>query len=390
MQLHLKSKRFLLPFVEKELLSVESSQQSRLRHVIIGIAAGVFGGQHRPALALPTVDLVAVSDVNTEVGMQRANELGCAFYADYRQMLKETLPDVAVILTPHTLHAPIAIDCLQAGCHVLVEKPIAPQVAEADAMIEAAERNHRLLGVIFQHRFRPEIQAARDLLREGFLGELQRVEMSAVWTRPEAYFKLAPWRGTWKGEGGGILINQASHNLDLVCYLVGMPARLSAWTRRLLHPIETEDTAQAMLEWPNGALGSIHISSAEADIPERLKIVGTRGSLEIMHGALSVRELDVDVREYRVKATQAFSSPTSHPYPVTLGDGKGDHVEVYRSFHDAILHGNDFYCDGVQGRMELELANAMIFSSYKHCEVEFPLDRQRYASLLEDLRAHSA
>jgi predicted dehydrogenase len=367
---------------------MESSRQSRLRHVIIGVAAGVFGG-HRPALALPAVDLVAVSDINTDVGMQRANELQCAFYSDYRQMLRETQPDVAVILTPHFLHAPIAIDCLQAGCHVLVEKPIALQVAEADAMIEAAKQNQRLLGVIFQHRFRPEIQAARNLLREGFLGELQRVEMSAVWTRPEAYFKLASWRATWKGEGGGILLNQASHNLDLVCHLMGMPVRLYAWTRRLLHPIETEDTVQAMLEWPNGALGSIHISSAEADIPERIKIVGTRGSLELLHGAISVQELDVDVKEYRVKEKNPFSSPGSHPYPVTLDDGKGNHIAVYRSFHDAILSGNDFYADGTQGRMELELANAMIFSNYKHCEVEFPLDRQRYASLLEDLRAHS-
>jgi predicted dehydrogenase len=264
---------------------VEESQQSRLRHVIIGVAAGVFGG-HRPALALPTVDLVAVSDINTEVGTQRASELQCAFYKDYRQMLRETRPGVAVILTPHFLHPAIAIDCLQAGCHVLVEKPIALQVADADAMIEEANRSQRLLGLIFQHRFRPEIRAAKKLLQEGLLGDIQRVELSAVWTRPDSYYKLASWRGTWAGEGGGILINQASHNLDLLCHLMGLPARLYAWTRRLLHQIETEDTAQAILEWPNGALGSLHISSAEADIPERLKILGTRGYLELAHGQI--------------------------------------------------------------------------------------------------------
>lgn len=368
-----------------------ASQQSRLRHVIIGVAAGVFG-DHRPALALPTVDLVAVSDINTDAGTQRASELQCAFYKDYRQMLRETQPDVAVIMTPHFLHPSIAIDCLQAGCHVLVEKPIALQVADADAMIEAAAHHQRLLGLIFQHRFRPEVRAAKKLLQEGLLGDTQRVELSAVWTRPASYYNLAPWRGTWTGEGGGILINQASHNLDLLCHLVGMPARLYAWTRRLLHQIETEDTAQAMLEWPSGALGSLHISSAEADIPERLKILGTRGYLELSHGQLSVQRLDIDMKEYRVNSKDPYEKAPLHPYTVSLEDGKGDHVAVYRSFHEAILsddHDNPAYCDGVQGRMELELANAIIFSNYTHSEVVFPLDRERYAGLLEELRAGS-
>jgi predicted dehydrogenase len=259
-------------------------------------------------------------------------------------------------------------------------------------MIEAADRNQRLLSLIFQHRFRPEVRAAKKLLQEGLLGDIQRVELSAVWTRPDSYYNLAPWRGTWSGEGGGILINQASHNLDLLCYLAGMPARVYAWTRRLLHQIETEDTAQAILEWPNGALGSLHISSAEADMPERIKILGTQGYLELAHGQLSVQKLDVDMKEYRVNSKDPYAKAPLHPYTVPLEDGNGDHVAVYRSFHEAILSGNHddpAYCDGVEGRMELELANAIIFSNYTHSEVEFPLDRQRYAALLEDLRARS-
>jgi predicted dehydrogenase len=369
---------------------MEASRQSRLRHVIIGVAAGVFGG-HRPALALPTVDLVAVSDINTAVGMQRASELQCAFYKDYRQMLRETQPDVAVIMTPHFLHPSITIDCLQAGCHVLVEKPIALQVADADAMIEAASHYQRLLGLIVQHRFRPEVRAAKKLLQEGLLGDVQRVELSAVWTRPASYYNQAPWRGTWAGEGGGVLLNQASHNLDLLCHLVGMPARLYAWTRRLLHQIETEDTAQVMLEWPGGALGALHISSAEADVAERIKILGTQGYLELLHGQLSVYRLDADMKEYRINSTDPYQPAPLHAYTVPLEDGAGDHVAVYRSFHDAILSGHHdaAFCDGVQGRMELELANAIIFSNYTHSEVQFPLDRQRYTRLLEELRAQS-
>lgn len=365
--------------------------EKRLRHAIIGIGAGILNG-HRPALALPTVDLVAASDINTTIGAQRASELHCPFYQDYRQMLAETRPDVAVILTPPFLHASMAIDCLQAGCHVLVEKPIAIQVAEADQMIETALQCKRLLGVVFQQRFRPEIIAARKLLQQGFLGKVQRVELTAIWTRPTFYFQMAPWRATWSGEGGGILTNQASHNLDLLCHLLGTPRRIFAWTRNLLHRIETEDTVHALLEWPDGALGSLHISTAEADDAERLKIIGTRGSLEIGRGTLLAHTLDLDISEYAVNSRDPYAQPARHPYAVTLEPGKGDHVAVYRAFHDAIFYGNEAhhrdagYADGTQGRTELELANALNYSSYRHCEVELPLDRQGYASLLKELQ----
>jgi predicted dehydrogenase len=359
---------------------------STLRHVVIGVGAGVLD-MHRPALQLETVDLVAASDVNSELGQRRADELGCAFYADHRTMLAETRADVAVILTPHTFHAPIAIDCLQAGCHVLVEKPMAIHVAEADVMIEAAAQAERLLAVNFQQRCRPEVQAARRLIQQGHLGEVQHADMAVMWTRTAAYYRLNAWRGTWAGEGGGVLMNQAPHDLDLLCYLMGRPVRVVAWTRTLLHQIETEDTVQAMLEWPNGALGSLHASTAQAGPPIRIEIVGTGGTLRIEPGELTFHQFDTDLRDHVAQSPQPFSAPTLHPVPVELEPGAGDHVSVYRNLHEAILHGAPVIADGAAGRMSLELANAMIYSGYTRDEVELPLDRQRYAALLEDLRA---
>ncbi len=361
--------------------------EDRLRHVVIGVGAGIFKS-HLPALTtLPSVDLVAVSDINVVEGKRRADELHCTFYEDYRQMLAEVQPDVAIILTPPFLHARIAVDCFQAGCHVLTEKPMAIQVAEADAMIEAAQQSKRLLAVMFQHRFRPEVIAARKLLRAGTVGNVQRVELSAVWTRPSSYYEMAAWRATWAGEGGGVLTNQASHNLDVLCHLVGSPARVFAWTRRLLHKqIETEDTVQAMMEWSNGALGALHISTAEADDDERWKIVGTRGILELGRGTLKAQVLDVDITEYALQSDNPYAKPERYPYEVTLEAGAADFTSVYRSFHNAILHGSPLSSDGVDARMELELANAIIYSSYKHMEVELPLDRQGYADLLKDLQ----
>src|SRR5437764_953673 len=149
------------------------------------------------------------------------------------------------VLAPHPFHAALTLDCLAAGAHVLVEKPIAVQVAEADLMIEAAERAGRLLAVNLQHRTRSEIRTADKLIQSGRLGDIQRVEMVAIWTRTTSYYAQAGWRGTWQGEGGGVLMNQSSHSLDLVCHLVGQPGRVVAWNRTLFHAIETEDTSMA-------------------------------------------------------------------------------------------------------------------------------------------------
>jgi predicted dehydrogenase len=358
-----------------------------LRHVVIGVGAGVFV-MHRPALEWETVELVAVSDINAELGQPRATELGCAFYTDHRAMLADTRPDVAVILTPHPFHAPIAIDCLEAGCHVLVEKPMAIHVAEADAMIETAARANRLLTVNFQQRSRPEVQTARKLIQEGRLGEIQHVDMVEMWTRTASYFQLASWRATWAGEGGGVLMNQAPHDLDILCYLMGMPSRVAAWTRTVLHQIETEDTVQAMLEWPNEALGSLHITTAEAGQPQRLEIVGTGGYLRIERGELVFEQFDTDLREFVLQSPNPYSQPAKQLIPVALEPRAGDNLSIWRSLHAAILQGTPLIVDGIAGRMSLELANAMIFASHTRQEVEFPLDRQAYAALLEDLKTH--
>lgn len=362
-----------------------ASEGKRLRHALIGAAAGVFS-MHEEALKLPEVQVVAVADINVEAGEQRARELGCPFYASYQQLLEKERPEVVTIMTPHPFHARIAIDCLQAGSHVLVEKPMAVQVAEADAMIEAADKAQRLLGVIFQQRLRPEIQAARRLIQEGRLGTIQHVTMEVAWPRTAYYYNLATWRGTWAGEGGGVLMNQAPHNLDLLCYLLGLPARVFAWTRNLLHHIETEDTVQACLEWANGALGSLHISTAEAGIPETCTIVGTGGNLEIRPGKLTFRQLETDLKEFAANTPKAFAAPRVHEVPVTLEQGKGDHRAVYRNFYDALQGKGSFTSAGAEGRMELELANSLIYSSHVQGEVTLPLDRQQYAELLERLK----
>ena len=358
----------------------------RVRFGVIGVGAGVFK-MHRPALQSERVEIVGVSDVNLEAAERQAESLGCPAFADHREMLAAAGPEAVCVLAPHPFHAALTLDSLAAGAHVLVEKPMAVHVAEADQMIEAAERAGRLLAVNLQHRTRAEIRTADKLIQSGRLGDIQRVAMTAIWTRTASYYAQAGWRGTWQGEGGGVLMNQSPHSLDLVCHLVGQPGRVVAWNRTLFHAIETEDTSLAMLEWPNDALGTLLVSTAQAGDPERLEIAGTRGILQLTRGGLRLLEADTDLHAFLAESSDPFGTPSLEPARVALVPGTGDHAAIYANFLDAIQHRAQLVADGEEGRMSLELANALIYSSHTDQHVSLPLDRAAYAALLDGLRA---
>jgi predicted dehydrogenase len=357
----------------------------RVRFAVIGVGANVFK-MHLPALRSNAIEVVGVSDVNVDAAERQAEDFGCPAFANHAEMLAATRPQAVAIMAPHPFHAPLAIDCLAAGAHVLVEKPIAVEAAEADRMIDAAKRADRLLAVNLQHRTRAEVRTARKLIQSGRLGEIQRVEMVAIWTRTAAYYAQAGWRGTWRGEGGGVLMNQSPHTLDLVCHLVGQPSRVVAWNRTLFHAIETEDTSLSLLEWPNGALGTLLVSTAEAGEPERLEIGGTRGILQITRGGVELATADQDLRDFLKTSPEPFGKPTFRDHDVVLEPGGGDHTDVYANFLDAVRTGTPLVADGAGGRMSLELANALIYSSQTGTAVDLPLARAAYSALLDGLR----
>ena len=354
-----------------------------LRTVVIGAGAGVFT-LHRPALALPEIAVVGMADIVAAPGRERAAEFGVPFFTDYQVMLAETAPDLAVIIVPHTIHAAVAIACLRAGAHVLCEKPIARQVSEADAMLAASRETGRQLGVVFQHRFRPEIRLAHELIAAGALGTIQHMELTAFWTRAASYYRMGAWRGTWRGEGGGLLMNQLPHHLDLIGHLIGLPARVFASTPTQRHAIQTEDTVQGHLEWADGALGSIHASTAEAGPAERIQIVGTRGILEIAQPAITFWRYERDIDSYIAQAEPFGALPMTN-VPLTLPtDTQGTHVDVYRDFLRGVRDGTSFV-DGEAGRKALELANALILAGQTHAPVTLPIDRATYGTMLERL-----
>lgn len=362
-----------------------------LRYAIIGAGAGI-ANNHLDALAhLPGTQIVGMADVVPTIGTQRAETVGCAFFLDHREMLAAVSPDIVVICTPHPLHPPLALDCFAAGAHVLVEKPIAVEVAEADAMISAAEVAGRVLAVNFQERFRPEVEAARRLIAAGALGDLVRVLCVEPWFRTAAYYRSAAWRGSWSNEGGGVLMNQAPHTLDRLCYLAGEPGTVWGWTRTLRHTIETEDTAQAMLVYPNGAPGYIEVSTVEAGTPPQLQIIGNRMALEFVGQTLTIRRFVPSLAEFSATSPEKFARPeiveeTFQP-PAGVPPGGEGHLAVHRDLREAILTGRKPRCDGRGALASLELANAVTLSSFTGQAVTLPLDRAAYTTLLADLRA---
>lgn len=366
-----------------------SNNVQNIRYAIAGCGAGI-AESHLAALAkLPGARIVGMCDVSAERGQPRADAAGVPFFTDHVAMIDATKPDVVSICTPHPFHPVIAIDAFQRGAHVLTEKPMAISVADADRMIDAADKAGRILAVNFQMRFRPAAQRARKFIDDGELGDLVRVQVTECWFRTEAYFKTSPWRGTWRTEGGAILMNQSTHTMDLLYYFAGKPAKVWGWTRTRLHHIECEDTAQAMLEMGNGAPGYFSSSTAEmlGGPRQRITIIGERGAFELADNTLTLTRFQPDIRTFSETSDGVWASPAFTQEHLTFeGDG-GGHLAVYQDLEAAIREGRRPLIDGREALASLELANAITYSSYTNEPVTLPLDRNAYSALLAELQS---
>lgn len=362
----------------------EGAIVSRLRLLVIGIGANIWPFHQRGVDAIGAT-VVGVTDARHEAATTSAAELGCRSVDTVDELLGIEA-DVAVILAPHPFHADLAIRCLEAGLDVLCEKPISENVADADRMVQAARETGRLLALAFQQRTRAEVVRARQVVAEGSIGEIQRVEVLATWPRRHSYFETGPWRATWQGEGGGILVNQGQHDLDLLCHLAGAPSSVVGRTSATFHGNETEDTATALLGWANGAAGTVHVSTAEDDEPQRIEITGTSGRIRIRPGRLEIWRMTLDMRTWAASPGDPYERPTATGPEVYEGGG-GTHREIYQNLAAAIDAGAPLVASGDDALAAIELANAITYSSAMGREVSLPLDRVGYADLLDRLRS---
>lgn len=341
-----------------------------LNFAIIGI--GNIAPVHAAAIAAtPDARLVAVATRDPGRGQAFAAAHGAGWHADYREVLARPDVDVVAIATPHNLHLPMTVDAAAAGKHVLCEKPMACTVAECDEMIGACDAAGVQLGITFQGRFEPLAAELKALVDSGRLGRLLWASSHTVWYRDAAYYRSKPWRGTWAEEGGGVLINQAIHAIDLFVWVGGLPSRITAQVGTLNHEIEVEDAAVAMLSYGDSAVGLIQATTvAYPGYAERLEFYGTQGGVVYHKGEARLEWHLLDPREDGEKQAEA-SSGAGSPMSITADA----HSALFRDFAAAIRTGGRPLVDGREGRRSLAVVEAIYRSARAGAGVAPAADR---------------
>ncbi len=362
----------------------------KVRIGVIGL--GNMGSFHTSYMnTLPKASLGAVCDVDPVKLKSFTEKYNCPGFATYQELIASKTCDAILIATPHYDHPPIAEAGLAAGLHVLSEKPIGVTVGAARKLNATAAKYPNLkFGIVFQNRQNPVYRKMKELISSGELGEVTRVTwLITNWFRTWAYYASGGWRATWAGEGGGVLINQCPHNLDLIQWITGlMPNRVTAVASiGKTHPIEVEDEVSAIFEYPNGAIGHFVTSSGEAPGTDRLEICGDQGKLISEHGKLTFIRTRQNVRKLREESTKAFTSTENWTIeiPVNRSDFGDNHKQVTEKFVDAILTGSPMVADGVEGVKGLEIGNAMLLSGVKRKSVTLPLDDNEYEEFIKEL-----
>ena len=300
--------------------------------------------------------------------------------------------DALIVATPHFQHTTLGIAALKAGLHVMVEKPISAHKADAERLIAAANARPELtFSGMFQMRVEPRYQKLRKLVRDGELGDLIRVIwIMTDWFRAEAYYQSSDWRATWKGEGGGVLLNQCLHQLDALQWIVGMPSKVQSHVGiGRHHDIEVEDDVTCYMEYANGANGAFITSTGETPGSNRFEIAGTKGRALLENDRLIVTRNEVASDEWSRTSKIGFKQPESTVEEIPIPGADNPHAQLIANFVNAILDGEALIAPGASGIGSVELANVMVYSGLLGQAVDLPMDSAAWESKLNELIASS-
>ena len=306
-------------------------------------------------------------------------------FSDTRSLVESGAVDAVLIATQHYDHTTSGIAALEAGLHVLVEKPISVHVADCRRLIAAQTRPGQVFAAMFNQRTDPHYAKVRDLIQSGQLGTIQRVQWTITnWFRTEAYYSSGGWLATWSGEGGGVLMNQCPHNLDLFQWLFGMPEKITATCRfGRYHDIEVEDDVTACLEYADGHTATFIASTGEFPGTNRLEVASTRGRLVVEDSVVRWTRAQDDVSEFSRTTEKRFEGPETWEILIPT-HGTGDqHVGILNNFADAILDGTPLIAPAAEGIHSVELANAMLLSAWEASPITLPLDAAAYEAALK-------
>lgn len=362
-----------------------------VRFGVIGI--GNMGSVHAKYLAEGKVDgavLAAVCD-RKESRLQWAKEtLGDSvrLFSSSDELLNSGLVDAVLIATPHYDHPEIAIRAFAGGIHVLSEKPAGVYTKRVEDMMRAAEQSGLVFGLMFNQRAIPLHQKMHDMVQGGELGALKRLTWNITdWYRSQAYYDSGEWRASWRGEGGGVLINQCPHQLDLWQWIFGMPKKVHAFCSfGKHHNIEVEDDVTAYCEYENGATAVFITSTGDYPGTNRLEIVGDNGKLIYEHGKLIYLRSKASVSEFTKTHTAGFGVPGHDEIEITVDreNPASHHMYITQNFTGAILHGTPLLASGYEGINGLTLSNAMLLSTWTGSTVELPIDKELFHRLLQE------
>ncbi len=361
-----------------------------VRFGVVGLGnMGRFHAEYMNALQ-PAAKLGGVCDVD-EMRRKEISEKngGIPAFGTYQELIESGAVDAILIATPHYQHPEIAELAMDKGLHVLCEKPAAVTVNGARRMNAAHARNPKVqFGMMFQMRTAPIYQKLKSLIDDGELGELTRLTWIVTdWFRTWSYYGSGGWRATWKGEGGGVLINQCPHNLDLIPWLTGMmPTRVTGIAHiGKTHPIEVEDDVTAIMEYANGMTGHFITTTGEAPGTNRLEIAGDRGKAVAENGKLTFFRTRQSVREVRETSPNLFAKVETWEIDIPFPADADGHRVITENFVAAIRGGKPLLAPGEDGVKQLELGNAMLMAGLSRQAVELPLDGDKYETFIQEL-----
>lgn len=336
------------------------------------------------------LELVAVCD-SVEENMRQIPDV--KYFTDSEEMIRSGEIDALLIATPHYFHTSIGIDALEQGLHVLVEKPISVHKADCERLLAAYKNDGKqVFAAMFNERTNPQYAKLKQLIEQGEFGEIRRIIwIITSWFRPQSYYKSAGWRATWAGEGGGVLLNQCPHQLDLYQWFFGMPRRVRAFCDfGRYHNIEVEDDVTAYMEYDNGCKGIFITTTGEAPGTNRLEIAAERGKIILEGDDFTFIRNEMPMSEWSEITDKQFGKPPSEEVEIKAEGELTKHVGIMQNFTNAILHGEPLLAPGVEGIHSVELANAMLYSTFTDSMVELPLDGAAYEQALKDKAAASS
>lgn len=366
-----------------------------MEQVRIGVVGcGVIGRYHLDNISKnDKIKLIGVCDIDEKQAKKIAKDNDCKAFSDYKELVLSDNIDVVIVATPHYQHPEISIWAFEHGVHVLCEKPIAVQVNEARSINDVHKKHPELkFGIVFQMRRDPLWRQVKKLIETGETGKIFRVSwIVTTWLRTQSYYDSGGWRGTWKGEGGGVLMNQCPHQLDLLQWFFGMPEEItSVCNFGKYHDVEIEDDVTAIFKYSDGKTLTFVASTGEFPGTNRLEISCEHGRIVVENEKIKFDRTVNPVSEFvKDKSSSGVPEVWDVNIPISEKEELPIHAAILENFVQAVLGKEELSAPGTEGLNSLTLANAMVYAGVQGKPVKLPLDGDEYEKFLNDMIAKS-